>query len=61
VGASVVAESRVALFSDVYGNLIALDAVLADISARGGADAYWVVGDIPAASYLIGLLHGSSV
>ncbi|HKG24506.1 MAG TPA: metallophosphoesterase family protein [Thermomicrobiales bacterium] len=42
---------RLALLSDVHGNRIALEAVLADITARGGADAYWVVGDIPAIGY----------
>lgn len=36
---------RIALFSDVHGNSIALDAVLADIAATGGADAHWVLGD----------------
>jgi predicted phosphodiesterase len=39
---------RVAVFSDIHGNTIALDAVLADITARGGADAYWVLGDLVA-------------
>ena len=39
---------RVAIFSDIHGNTIALDAVLADISARGGADWYWVLGDLVA-------------
>ena len=39
---------RVAVFSDIHGNSIALDAVLADITARGGADAYWVLGDLVA-------------
>ncbi len=37
---------RVAVFSDIHGNTIALDTVLADITARGGADAYWVLGDL---------------
>lgn len=37
---------RVAVFSDIHGNSIALDAVLTDITARGGADAYWVLGDL---------------
>ncbi|MDQ3657978.1 MAG: metallophosphatase family protein, partial [Chloroflexota bacterium] len=36
---------RVAIFSDVHGNAIALDAVLADIARTGGVDAYWFVGD----------------
>jgi putative phosphoesterase len=39
---------RVAMFSDIHGNRHALDAVLADIAARGGADAYWVLGDMVA-------------
>jgi predicted phosphodiesterase len=42
---------RVTLLSDVHGNLIALEAVLADVAACGGTDAYWVVGDIPAIGY----------
>lgn len=37
---------RIALFSDVHGNPIALDAVLADIQAQGGADEYWILGDL---------------
>jgi predicted phosphodiesterase len=45
------ATSRVALLSDIHGNLIALNAVVADVAARGGADAYWVVGDISAIGY----------
>ncbi len=39
---------RIALFSDIHGNSIALDAVLADIQAQGGVDAYWVLGDLVA-------------
>lgn len=39
---------RLALFSDVHGNSIALDAVLADIQAQGGVDEYWVLGDLAA-------------
>lgn len=39
---------RIALFSDIHGNTIALDAVLADIDAQGGVDAYWVLGDLVA-------------
>lgn len=45
------AAIRHALLSDIHGNLIALEAVLADVAACGGADAYWVVGDIPAIGY----------
>ena len=42
---------RIAIFSDVHGNPIALDAVLAAISARGGADEYLVLGDLAAAGH----------
>src|SRR5688572_27923984 len=36
---------RIAVFSDVHGNPIALEAVLEDIAAVGGVDAHWFVGD----------------
>lgn len=39
---------RIALFSDIYGNAIALDAVLAAIARQGGVDEYWVLGDLVA-------------
>ena len=39
---------RIALFSDVHGNAVALDAVLADVREVGGVDEYWVVGDLAA-------------
>jgi putative phosphoesterase len=39
---------RIAIFSDIHGNPIALDAVLADIEAQGGADEFWVLGDLAA-------------
>jgi predicted phosphodiesterase len=39
---------RLALISDIHGNSIALDAVLADIARLGGVDAYWVLGDLVA-------------
>ncbi len=42
------ADIRIALISDVHGNLIALDAVLADIQVRGGVDEVWVLGDLAA-------------
>lgn len=38
---------RIALLSDVHGNPLALDAVLADARAAG-ADAVWIVGDLVA-------------
>jgi predicted phosphodiesterase len=39
---------RIALLSDIHGNEIALNAVLADIVAEGGVDAYWILGDLVA-------------
>jgi predicted phosphodiesterase len=39
---------RLALISDLHGNSVALDAVLADIDARGGVDHHWVLGDLVA-------------
>ena len=40
--------TRLAVLSDVHGNLLALEAVLADIKAQGASDAYWVLGDMVA-------------
>jgi predicted phosphodiesterase len=37
-----------ALLSDIHGNTIALDAVLADVEQRGGVDRYWFLGDLVA-------------
>jgi predicted phosphodiesterase len=42
---------RIALLADIHGNPIALDAVLADLQAQGGADAWWCVGDYAALGY----------
>ena len=39
---------RIALLSDIHGNDIALNAVLADVIAQGGVDAYWILGDLVA-------------
>jgi putative phosphoesterase len=39
---------RMAVLSDIHGNSIALDAVLADIQAQGGADMHLVLGDLVA-------------
>lgn len=39
---------RIALISDIHGNTLALEAVLADIEARGGVDTYWLLGDFSA-------------
>jgi putative phosphoesterase len=39
---------RVAILSDIHGNSIALDAVLDDIQRAGGADAFWILGDLAA-------------
>lgn len=55
---------RIAVISDVHGNLPALEAVLADI-ARRGADAVWCLGDVafkgPAPGECIGLLRARGV
>ncbi|MEZ4667922.1 MAG: metallophosphoesterase family protein [Anaerolineae bacterium] len=37
---------RLAILSDIHGNIVALDAVLADIASTGGVDAYWILGDL---------------
>ncbi|MGC1379527.1 MAG: metallophosphoesterase family protein [Candidatus Baltobacteraceae bacterium] len=37
---------RIALLSDIHGNLLALDACLADLDAQGGAEAVVVAGDL---------------
>src|SRR5579884_3552132 len=42
---------RLAILSDIHGNLLALDAVLADIHAQGNVDAYWLLGDFAALGY----------
>src|SRR5579859_6815568 len=42
---------RLAMFSDIHGNPIALEAVLADIQASGGADSYLVLGDLVAVGH----------
>jgi predicted phosphodiesterase len=39
---------KIALLADIHGNAIALDAVLADIEREGGAEGYWVLGDLVA-------------
>jgi predicted phosphodiesterase len=39
---------RIAIMSDIHGNTIALDAVLADIERLGGVDGYWIFGDFAA-------------
>jgi predicted phosphodiesterase len=42
---------RLAIFSDIHGNPLALDAVLADIQSQGEVDAFWVLGDFAALGY----------
>ncbi len=37
---------RIAILSDVHGNLVALDACLADLAAQGGSDAIVIAGDL---------------
>jgi predicted phosphodiesterase len=39
---------RIALLADIHGNELALSAVLRDIEARGGVNAYWILGDLVA-------------
>ena len=39
---------KLAILSDIHGNSIALDAVLADIEHAGGVDGYWLLGDYAA-------------
>jgi len=39
---------RIAILSDIHGNSNALEAVLDDVQRTGGADAYWVLGDLAA-------------
>jgi len=40
------AAMRVAVLSDIHGNLLALEAVLADLEAAGGAEAVVIAGDL---------------
>jgi len=39
---------RLAVLSDIHGNLAALEAVLADLESSGGADLTWCLGDLAA-------------
>lgn len=39
---------RLAVLSDIHGNLTALEAVLADLESLGGADLTWCLGDLAA-------------
>jgi predicted phosphodiesterase len=39
---------RIAVLSDIHGNLPALEAILVDVQAQGAPDAYWVLGDLAA-------------
>jgi predicted phosphodiesterase len=40
--------TRLAVLSDIHGNLMALEAILADVEARGAPDVIWVLGDLVA-------------
>jgi predicted phosphodiesterase len=42
---------RLVILSDIRGNPLALDAVLADIQSLGEVDAYWLLGDFAALGY----------
>ena len=37
---------RLAVLSDIHGNQLALEAVLADLEQQGGADRIWILGDL---------------
>ena len=37
---------RLAVLSDIHGNQLALEAVLADLEQSGGADRIWILGDL---------------
>lgn len=39
---------RLAVISDIHGNFTALEAVLADLEAKGGSDHLWFLGDLAA-------------
>jgi len=39
-------QLRIAIFSDIHGNLAGLDACLADLQAQGGADIHVAAGDL---------------
>ncbi len=40
--------TRMAVLSDIHGNLLALEAILADLERQGQPDVYWVLGDLVA-------------
>jgi predicted phosphodiesterase len=49
---------RLAIFADIHGNSIALDAVLADVAGQGGVDGYVVLGDLaPIGADPVGVLE----
>src|SRR5262245_23198826 len=39
---------RLAVFSDIHGNLAAFEKALADLETLGGADRIWILGDLAA-------------
>lgn len=39
---------RLAVLSDIHGNIVALEAAIADLQALGGADQIWILGDLAA-------------
>lgn len=39
---------QIALLADIHGNIVALEAVLADIERHAQVDAYWILGDLVA-------------
>ncbi|MCB9422023.1 MAG: metallophosphoesterase family protein [Ardenticatenaceae bacterium] len=53
---------RIAILSDIHGNTIALDAVLADVERQGGVDGCWILGDFVALGHdPIGVLERISL
>ena len=52
--------AKIAIISDIHGNLTALEAVIADIKAKA-VDEVWVLGDIlmpgPGGKQILELLH----
>lgn len=43
--------NRIAVISDIHGNTLALESVLADVKKQGGVHGWWFVGDYAAIGY----------
>src|SRR5438045_8311754 len=44
--ARVVLAMRLAVLSDIHGNILAFEAALRDLRQQGGADKMWILGDL---------------